>query len=235
MSPTLRVSGASKRFGGIQAVRGVDLEARPGELLGLFGPNGAGKTTLFNLVAGTYAPTAGRIELNGTDVTREPAFRRARAGIGRTFQICRPFRSLTVAENVMAAIPPGSGTDDRARAREILDAVGLGGRAEEPAAKLTLGMLKRLEVARALALAPKLLLLDEPLAGLTASETTELLGVVAGLKERATIVLVDHNVRQSLTVCDRAVVMDAGAVIADGTPDQIRRDPAVRRAYLGEG
>ncbi len=236
MTPVLEVRDLHKRFGGIHAVRGVSLVVQPGELLGLFGPNGAGKTTLFNMIAGAYPPTGGRIALGGRDITGDPAFARARAGIGRTFQICRPFRSLTVAQNVLAAIPPGGsgGRDDRAQARAILDAVGLGRRAEEPAAQLTLGMLKRLEVARALALAPKLLLLDEPLAGLTASETVELLGLIRTLKARASVILVDHNVRQSLNVCDRAVVMDAGAVIASGSPDAIRSDPGVRRAYLGE-
>jgi branched-chain amino acid transport system ATP-binding protein len=236
MNPILSVEGVSKRFGGIVAVRGVDLVVQPGELLGLFGPNGAGKTTLFNLVAGVFPPDVGRIRLDGQDITRVPAFRRAQAGIGRTFQICRPFRSLTVVENVLATIPRtgATGPHDGASAAQVLDLVGLGGRAHHPASRLTLGMLKRLEVARALALEPKLLLLDEPLAGLTGGETNDLLAAIATLKARTTIVLIDHNVRQSLTVCDRAVVMDAGAVIAAGTPDEIRRDPRVRRAYLGE-
>ena len=236
MNPILSVEGVSKRFGGIVAVRGVDLVVQPGELLGLFGPNGAGKTTLFNLVAGVFPPDVGRIRLDGQDITRVPAFRRAQAGIGRTFQICRPFRSLTVVQNVLATIPRegATGPHDAASAAGILDLVGLGGRAHHSATTLTLGMLKRLEVARALALEPKLLLLDEPLAGLTGGETSDLLLAIAALKSRTTIVLIDHNVRQSLTVCDRAVVMDAGAIIAAGTPDEIRRDPRVRRAYLGE-
>lgn len=237
MSPILAIEGVHKRFGGIMAVRGIDLVVHEGELLGLFGPNGAGKTTLFNLVAGVFPPDSGRIRLDGQDVTRVPAFRRAQAGIGRTFQVCRPFRSLNVVENVLATIPRkgATGPHDGPAARAILDVVGLGSRAHHPASTLTLGMLKRLEVARALALEPKLLLLDEPLAGLTGGETNDLLGAIADLKTRTTIILIDHNVRQSLTVCDRAIVMDAGAIIAAGTPDEIRRDAGVRRAYLGEG
>ena len=234
--PVLEVEGAHKRFGGVHAVRGVDLRVEPGELLGLFGPNGAGKTTLFNLIAGTTAPTAGRIRLNGRDVTRLPAFRRARLGIARTFQVVRPFRSLTVLENVLASVPSlgASRPNDAGEAMAILRNVALDHRAEDPAGQLTLGMLKRLEVARALALEPRLLLLDEPLAGLTAAEVSDLLAFIAGLKSRTSIVMVDHNVRQSLAVCDRAVVLDAGAIISAGTPDEIRRDPEVVRAYLGE-
>jgi branched-chain amino acid transport system ATP-binding protein len=232
----LEVEGVQKRFGGIQAVRGVDLHVDEGELLGLFGPNGAGKTTLFNLIAGTAAPNAGRIRLNGSDITRLPAFRRAQLGIARTFQVVRPFRSLTVVENVLAAVPSVSAShrNDAGAAARILRNVGLEHRAGDVAGQLTLGMLKRLEVARALAVEPCLLLLDEPLAGLAASETSDLLAFIASLKTRTSIVMVDHNVRQSLSVCDRAVVLDAGAVIAAGTPDEVRRDPQVVRAYLGK-
>ena len=232
----LEVEGADKRFGGIHAVRNVDLYVEPGELLGLFGPNGAGKTTLFNLIACTAHANAGRIRLHGTDITKLPAFRRAQLGIARTFQVVRPFRSLSVIENVLASVPSAtaSGRNDREDAKRILRHVGLEDRAGDVAGKLTLGMLKRLEVARALALEPSLLLLDEPLAGLTAAETVDLLAFISSLKSRTSIVMVDHNVRQSLSVCDRAVVLDAGAVIASGTPDEVRRDPDVVRAYLGE-
>jgi branched-chain amino acid transport system ATP-binding protein len=232
----LEVVGAHKRFGGVHAVRGVDLVVEEGELLGLFGPNGAGKTTLFNLIAGTAAPSAGTIRLNGREVTGLPAFRRAQLGIARTFQVVRPFRSLTVLDNVLAAVPSAAATrrNDRDDAMAILRHVGLDHRAGDVAGALTLGMLKRLEVARALALEPCLLLLDEPLAGLAASEIADLLAFIATLASRTSIVMVDHNVRQSLAVCDRAVVLDAGAVIAAGAPDEVRRDPQVVRAYLGE-
>jgi branched-chain amino acid transport system ATP-binding protein len=232
----LEVEGVQKRFGGVHAVRGVDLTVEKGALLGLFGPNGAGKTTLFNLIAGTAAPDAGRVRLNGTDITTYPAFRRAQLGIARTFQVVRPFRSLTVLDNVLASVPSAAAAHHASAddAMAILASVGLDQRANDLAGQLTLGMLKRLEVARALALEPCLLLLDEPLAGLTTGEASDLLSLIQKLKARTSIVMVDHNVRQSLSLCDRAVVLDAGAVIAVGTPDQVRRDPEVIRAYLGE-
>ncbi|MBN8959357.1 MAG: ABC transporter ATP-binding protein [Rhizobiales bacterium] len=232
----LEVEGVQKRFGGVHAVRGVDLTVEKGALLGLFGPNGAGKTTLFNLIAGTAAPDAGRVRLNGADITTYPAFRRAQLGIARTFQVVRPFRSLTVLDNVLASVPSAAAAHHNSAddAMAILASVGLDQRASDLAGQLTLGMLKRLEVARALALKPCLLLLDEPLAGLTTGEAADLLSLIQKLKTRTSIVMVDHNVRQSLSLCDRAVVLDAGAVIAVGTPDQVRRDPEVIRAYLGE-
>jgi branched-chain amino acid transport system ATP-binding protein len=235
MSLVLQVVGINKRFGGIHAVRDVSLDVSRGELLGLFGPNGAGKTTLFNLIAGAYPPSAGAVRLNGADVTRLPAHRRARAGIARTFQVCRPFRTLSVLENVLAAVPSVHARDaGEDAARRILRHVGLEPQTDMPAGTLTLGMLKRLEVARALALGPQLLLLDEPLAGLTAAETAELLAFIRTLTDRASVILIDHNVRQTLTICDRAIVLDAGAIIAAGSPDEIRADSNVRRAYLGD-
>jgi branched-chain amino acid transport system ATP-binding protein len=232
----LEVRGVQKRFGGVHAVRGVDMTVEAGTLLGLFGPNGAGKTTLFNLIAGTAPPDAGTIRLNGEEITALPSFRRALRGIARTFQVVRPFRSLTVLDNVLAAVPSAAATsrNDADGARAILASVGLEDRANDPAGLLTLGMLKRLEVARALALEPCLLLLDEPLAGLTAGETADLLALIRSLKSRTSIIMVDHNVRQSLSFCDRAIVLDAGSVIAQGSPDEVRRDPHVIRAYLGE-
>jgi branched-chain amino acid transport system ATP-binding protein len=232
----LEVEGVQKRFGGVHAVRGVDLTVEKGALVGLFGPNGAGKTTLFNLIAGTAAPDAGRVRLNGIDITVYPAFRRAQLGIARTFQVVRPFRSLTVLDNVLASVPSAAAAHHNSAddAMAILASVGLDQRAGDLSGQLTLGMLKRLEVARALALEPCLLLLDEPLAGLTTGEAADLLSLIQKLKARTSIVMVDHNVRQSLSLCDRAVVLDAGAVIAVGTPDQVRRDPEVIRAYLGE-
>lgn len=234
-APVLAATGLRRRFSGVVAVNGVDLAVWPGELLGLFGPNGAGKTTLFNLVAGSLFPDEGTIKLFGADITRLPAHRRARLGIGRTFQIVRPFRALSVLENLLAAVPSGGaqGRNDAHSARALLRRVGLDERADDAAGDLTLGMLKRLEVARALALSPRLLLLDEPLAGLTNRESVELLEFVRTLTAQTSIVMVEHNVRLALAVCDRALVMDAGAVIAEGSPDAIRRDPAVIRAYLG--
>jgi ABC-type branched-subunit amino acid transport system ATPase component len=234
----LEARGLDKRFRGVHAVRSVDLDVEPGELLGLFGPNGAGKTTVFNLVAGALYPDAGEIRLLGRDVARLPAFRRARLGIGRTFQIVRPFRSLTVLENVLAAVPrdpdAGAAEAEEGSGHALLASVGLADRADDLAGELTLGMLKRLEVARALALRPRLLLLDEPLAGLTTGEAADLLAFIGTLRSRIGIIMVEHNVRLALPICDRAVVMDAGAVIAAGVPEAIRTNPEVVRAYLGE-
>ena len=233
MTAVLEAHGLHKRFGGVHALRGAGLRVAHGELVGLFGPNGAGKTTLFNLIAGSFAPDAGSILLDGHEIRALPAWRRARLGVARTFQITRPFRDLSVLENVLAAQPAG-GAISHAAARTLLLQVGLAARADDPAGALTLGMLKRLEVARALALRPRLLLLDEPLAGLSGREASALLDFVVTLRSQAGIVMVEHNVRQSLPVCDRAVVMDAGAIIAEGLPEDIRTNPAVIRAYLGE-
>jgi branched-chain amino acid transport system ATP-binding protein len=235
MTTVLEARGLDKRFGGLHAVRGVDIEAATGELVGLFGPNGAGKSTLFNLIAGALRPGAGTIRLHGEDVTALPAWRRARLGIGRTFQVTRPFRDMTVLENVLAGVPRVGATrrHDADAAHLLLTQVGLGDRAGEEAGRLTLGMLKRLEVARVLALEPTLLLLDEPLAGLTGRESSNILDLVVTLKAQMAIVMVEHNVRQSLPVCDRALVLDAGRLIAAGAPDAIRADPRVVRAYLG--
>ena len=235
MNAVLEVNGIDKRFGGLHAVRALSLAVGEGELVGLFGPNGAGKTTLFNMIAGALKPDAGAIRLNGRDITALPAWRRARRGLARTFQITRPFRELTALENVLAAAPREGATQrhDARSARGLLTQVGLGDRAHEVAGRLTMGMLKRLEVARALAIEPILLLLDEPLAGLTERESAELLDLVVGLKQRASVVMVEHNVRQAMPVCDRALVLDAGALIASGRPAEVRADPRVVSAYLG--
>ncbi|TAM90844.1 ABC transporter ATP-binding protein [bacterium] len=232
----LEAVGVSKRFGGLRAVDGVDFAVEPGELVGLFGPNGAGKTTLFNLIAGAYYPDTGTIRFGGDDVTRFPAFRRARLGIARTFQVVRPFRALSIMENLLAVVAsegaPQSNPEDNAL--QLLSDIGLVDRANDPAGSLTLGMLKRFEVARALMVQPRLILLDEPLAGLTDGESAMMLRLIESVKVRAAVVMVEHNVRLALPLCDRAVVMEQGRVIAQGTPAQIRSDPAVIHAYLGD-
>ena len=236
MTALLEVHDLRKHFGGVHALRGVNLHVGATEMVGLFGPNGAGKTTLFNLIAGAIRPDGGTVRLDGADITRLPAWQRARLGIGRTFQMTRPFRDLTALENVLVAAPRTGSIrpHDKQSARALLAQVGLDDRADDAAGSLTLGMLKRLEVARALAIEPVLLLLDEPLAGLTGREAGDLLDVVAALKARTSVVMVEHNVRQALPVCDRALVLDAGALIAAGTPEEIRVNPEVVRAYLGD-
>ena len=236
MTAALEVLGVEKRFGGLRAVDGVDFYVEPGELVGLFGPNGAGKTTLFNLIAGAYFPDTGGIRFGGDDVTRLPAFRRARLGIARTFQVVRPFRALSVMENLLAAVPSrgATGVPGKDDALALLAQVGLAERANDPAGALTLGMLKRFEVARALMVRPRLMLLDEPLAGLSDKESNAMLALIASVKATVAVVMVEHNVRLALPLCDRAVVMENGKVIAQGTPDEIRADAAVIRAYLGD-
>lgn len=242
----LEASGLEKRFGGLRAVAGMSLHVEQGEILGLFGPNGAGKTTVFNLVAGSLRPDAGSVVFRGQDITRLSVHQRARRGLARTFQIVKPLRELSVLENVLVPLarnelagmlPLGSvrGKQRVGRAAELLERVGLADRREASAGSLTLGLQKRLEVARALALDPVLLLLDEPLAGLTRREAQDLLGVVSGLGGQVGVVLVEHNVRLAMSVVTRAMVMDAGEVIATGEPDAVRRDPAVIEAYLGTG
>ncbi|TAM76334.1 ABC transporter ATP-binding protein [bacterium] len=232
----LEAAGVRKRFGGLHAVDGVDFTVEPGELVGLFGPNGAGKTTLFNLIAGAYYPDAGTIRFGGDDVTRFPAFRRARLGIARTFQVVRPFRALSIMENLLAVVASEGALSRTPEqdALQLLAGVGLADRANDPAGSLTLGMLKRFEVARALMVQPRLILLDEPLAGLTDGESAMMLRLIESVKVRAAVVMVEHNVRLALPLCDRAVVMEQGRVIAQGTPAQIRSDPAVIHAYLGD-
>jgi branched-chain amino acid transport system ATP-binding protein len=240
----LEVEQLSKRFGGVQALRDVSLAVDAGTLVGLIGPNGAGKTTLFNLISGVLRPDRGRVVFRGREITGLPPHAVCHTGIARTFQVVQPFARLTVLENVAAGWlfgRRGAGTRigrsvAEARARELLDHGKLGGKADRPAETLTLSERKRLEMVRALATGPDLLLLDEVLAGLNPQETEEMTVIVRRLARELglAIVLIEHNVRAVLALSERIVVLSSGAVIADGAPAAVARDPAVVTAYLGE-
>jgi branched-chain amino acid transport system ATP-binding protein len=221
----------------VQALADVDLELARSEVVGLIGPNGAGKTTLVNVITGFDFPTSGRVELEARDVTRWSPQRRGRAGLARTFQHGHAFKGLSVRENVeVAALGVGaSGPVARARAQRLLAALGLGARAEETAAALPHGDERKLGVARALATEPRFVLMDEPAAGLTEAEVPELAAVVRSVRDEhgAGVLLIDHNVTLILEVCDRIQVLDQGRTLAEGTPDEIRKNIDVANAYLG--
>lgn len=247
MSALLDVSGLTVTFGGVTAVDGTGFAVEEGALTGLIGPNGAGKTTVMRSITGAVQPKAGTIRLAGQDLTRLPTHRRIRAGLGLSQQIVRPFHTMTLVQNVMLAaghrrterplraLLSRQRTDERERALALLDLVGIADAAESYPAALPLGYLKRLEVARALALDPKLLLLDEPLAGLNSAEARRLADTVLALNGRGlTIVLIEHNLGEVLRICRRLVVLDNGRKIAEGEPTAVMEQPDVRAAYLGE-
>jgi branched-chain amino acid transport system ATP-binding protein len=248
MTAILETDAISIRFGGICAVDGVSCTIARGEFVGLIGPNGAGKTTLIRIVVGVLTPESGRIFLSDIDVTHLSTERRVRNGLAMTHQIVRPFRSMTVMENVALAaghqltanplqslLQSDRGREE-ARAREILAIVGLSGIEYKPVSALPLGQLKRLELARALATDPKLILLDEPLAGLNRSEASAQADVIAAINAHGvTTVLVEHNLAEVVRVCRRLIVLDQGRILADGPPNAVIADPAVREAYLGTG
>ena len=233
----LRAVGVSRSFEGVQALAEVDLELARSEVVGLIGPNGAGKTTLVNLITGFDFPTAGRVELEERDVTTWSPQRRGRAGLARTFQHGHAFKGLTVRENVeVAALGVGaSPRDARTRAQRLLGALGLVARADENAAALPHGDERKLGVARALATEPRFVLMDEPAAGLTEAEVPDLATVVRSVRDDhgAGVLLIDHNVTLILDVCDRIQVLDQGRTLAEGTPDEIRKNIDVANAYLG--
>jgi branched-chain amino acid transport system ATP-binding protein len=221
----------------LQALTDVDLELARSEVVGLIGPNGAGKTTLVNVLTGFDFPTTGRVELEERDVTRWPPQRRGRAGLARTFQHGHAFKGLTVRENVeVAALGVGaSSRDARRRAHRLLGALGLAARADEAASVLPHGDERKLGVARALATEPRFVLMDEPAAGLTEAEVPDLAAVVRSVRDEhgAGVLLIDHNVTLILDVCDRIQVLDQGRTLAEGTPDEIRKNIDVANAYLG--
>jgi branched-chain amino acid transport system ATP-binding protein len=251
-APFLEVNGLSRRFGGVRALHDISFEVRPGEIFGLIGPNGAGKTTLFNLLTGLTPPSSGSCSLAGSRLTGLSPHRIARKGIARTFQNIRLFKGLSALENVaigrhvhtragMIASLLGLARfrdDERSvteKARELLELVGLGYRAAEPAGSLPYGEQRRLEIARALAVEPRLLLLDEPAAGMNHSEKRELTGFIRQLWERfgLTIILIEHHVPLVMDLCDRIAVLNFGEMIALGDPRSVKNDPAVIDAYLG--
>jgi branched-chain amino acid transport system permease protein len=234
----LLAEGVSKNFAGLLALDNVRLSLRPGEIVGLIGPNGSGKTTLLNIVSGLYAPTMGRIAINGVDATQWPAHVAAQAGVGRTFQNIRLFGQLSVIENVEIAArgaARGNDGDPSAFAMALLDEFGLAEFADRSAAALDYGAQRRLEIARALALRPRYLLLDEPAAGMNPTESNALLRELARLRDRTGIglLVIDHDMALIMRLCDRIVVLNRGQVIAEGDPQQIQRDPAVVEAYIG--
>ena len=237
MSALLEVRNVSRSFRTTLAVNDVSFVVQPGELLGLIGPNGAGKSTLFNLIAGVLPPSSGQILFEGKPVTGWKAHDMARIGVARTFQIPKPYRQLSVIENVMlsAFLREKSIAGSRKLAEATLADVGLGDYAGSPASALTVGLLKRLEVARALAMRPKLVLFDEIMAGLTPTEVGAMTKFVAELPARGiTVIWVEHVLYAIMKTATRMVVINRGKQIAEGTPALMARDPAVVKAYLGE-
>lgn len=239
-APILHVQGMVKRFGGFTALDGIDLAVAPGERLGLIGPNGSGKTTLINCISGTLTADAGAVLFEGDDVTRMKPNRRTSLGIARSFQIPRPFGSMTVAQNI--AIPleylgrGGKGTSGfMEEARDILNLMGLEPVADTPANGLNQIELRKLELARAMACHPKLLISDEAMAGLSGNEVDEILEILLAVNKRGVaIIMIEHIMRAVMGFSERIAVLDTGKKIADGSPSDIMSNPDVERAYLGE-
>jgi branched-chain amino acid transport system ATP-binding protein len=246
MSAVLEVRDVVKRFGGIVATDRVSLEVRPGEIHALIGPNGAGKTTLVHLLSGALPPDGGEVRFDGADVTRLSLHERVTRGLARSYQITSLFRGFTVLDNVALAVQARSGSSlrfwqpvraERAlfdEARAMLAEIGLAARADAPAATLAHGEQRLLEVGLALATRAKLLLLDEPLAGMGPDESERMIGLIGALRERVSVLLIEHDMDAVFRLADRVSVLVSGRIIATGTPDEIRGNTEVKRAYLGE-
>jgi len=245
-APILRLRGVGRRFGGVHAVRDVDLEVRPGERRAILGPNGAGKTTLFNVISGEFPPTSGTVELFGRDVSREPARKRARMGLSRTFQTSRLFLGLSVEDNLyMSVLGVHDGhlrlvrtrkdNELRERGRVMADAVGLGDRLDVLVSELSHGEQRQLEVGMARASDPTLMMLDEPAAGLSRAERVRLTETLLKLDPSITLILIEHDMDVALRVAQWVTMMHDGRVIVEGTPDEIRANETVHDLYLGSG
>jgi len=248
MSAALQLDDLAIRFGGVQAVAGVSFAVEAGDFVGLIGPNGAGKTTLIKIVAGLVRADRGKIALGGVDITNDATAARVRRGLALTHQIVRPFREMTVLENVVLAAGYHRTSNpfqallhvdrrrESERAANILGLVGLGGTERKLAGSLPLGHMKRLEVARALSVDPKVILLDEPLAGLNQTEASKQVETISDVNQRGiTVILVEHNLEEVMRICRRLVVLNNGRVIGDGEPRAVMSDPVVHDAYVGGG
>jgi branched-chain amino acid transport system ATP-binding protein len=247
----LKLTGVSKRFGGLSVLQDVSFEVPEGKVFGLIGPNGAGKTTVFNLITGLLAPTGGAIDFGGKSLVGVKPHQITRLGLGRTFQNIRIFKEMTLIENVVVgmhahldygvpgwlfSLPGFRAQEQRARdrAHELLGWVGLDAKANDLADNLSYGDQRKLELARALATQPKLLLLDEPVAGMNTGEKVELMGVITEIARRGfTVFMIEHDMRFVMGLCERIAVLNFGKIIAEGTPDQIKNNPDVIEAYLG--
>jgi branched-chain amino acid transport system ATP-binding protein len=239
MTALLEVNDVTKRFGGLTAVKNVTFTLQKGELTGILGPNGAGKTTLFNILTGFMGPTSGTVTFNDKALQGLAPYRIVNHGMARTFQLCRPFVGMNLLENVVVAcLSPRAHADKdkEERARHLLDQVGLGGRGSEPVETLPYGDLRRLEIARALATRPGLLLLDEPFAGLGSSEIEPLAQLIRRLhrEENLTILLIEHKLREFMALVSRVIAMNFGEIIAVGPPGEIVKNPKVIEAYIGK-
>ena len=247
MNELMRVEDLKMYFGGLKAIDGLDLVINEGETLGIIGPNGAGKTTLFNAICGVYKPTGGKVIFKGQEVQGQPAYVMARKGIARTFQISKPLADLTILDNVVAAAGVHEYTGMRsyfrkshtpeviAKAEAVLEETGLTEMRDKKASDVSLGYLRRLEIARVLVTDPELIMLDEPCAGLSNFAINEVTELILKLKERKkSIVLIEHNLPITMKVCDRIMVLSYGKKIAEGSPEVVKHDKQVIEAYLGE-